>query len=57
MKRTKSIMALNVSKKARPLNPTTAWAAGGQNPMGKMNGKQKKLMAEYLRYLEANKKQ
>ena len=50
-------MALNVSKKARPLNPTTAWAAGGQNPMGKMNGKQKKLMAEYLRYLEANKKQ
>lgn len=43
--------------KVRPRNSMTQWAAGGQNPKGKMTKKQERLMADYLRYLERNRRQ
>ncbi len=53
----RGVLGLRTSKKARPMSSTTAWAAGGQNPARKMTRKQERLMKDYLRYLEENRKQ
>jgi len=57
MKRSQKKLPLRTLTKARPLNSTTQWAAGGQNTPKKMTPKQQKLMAQYLQYLEKNRKQ
>ncbi len=54
MKRAQKL-SLRVSPKSKASKPITQWAAGGQSG-GKITKKDQKLLGEYLRYLEANRK-